>query len=328
MHYMFCISGFSGAGKDECASRLVNHYQAVQTGLADPGKRHMADAYDFTEQQLYGPSHFRNAGDVRIPKNIFYDRKLQRFSDSFPSDLVEAGEEKYKFNPEKKYWTYSAIVQGYQPRPHVLLEQDPRHKFMGESMKIFVQEGDPEFWLSPREALQQYMEKMNQLDIYTWIRKGIENQLFLATRKYGYNRMMGLVQLETAKVQGISSTRLSVVPQGENIHTCFADFRHIPEIQYTKELAERSFVKFQPVLIRVKRPNIPKPPYDHRSETEQVKIRDAAFDAIVHNDKDLPHLYAQIDAVISRAISGDIPPNPWKTDYVIPGRKPEEGYAP
>ena len=69
MHYIIAISGFSGSGKDEAVSQLIRKYYAIQTGLADPGKRHLADAYGFTEEQLFGPSHFRNAGDLRIPKN-------------------------------------------------------------------------------------------------------------------------------------------------------------------------------------------------------------------------------------------------------------------
>src|SRR5271157_5972054 len=67
-HLMICVSGWAGTGKDECSGRLVREHQAIHTGLADPGKRHMADAYGFTAEQLWGPSKFRNAGDKRYPK--------------------------------------------------------------------------------------------------------------------------------------------------------------------------------------------------------------------------------------------------------------------
>jgi hypothetical protein len=318
MHYMVCISGFAGAGKDECATQLVNNHGAVQTGLADPGKRHMADAYGFTEKQLFGPSQFRNAGDVRIPKNTFREFDLTKWNGPLP-DLKPGINKKYKIDLTKKYWTYPTAY-GNQ-RPYFDTESDGRLSF--------VQEGDPEFWLSPREALQIYLEKMNTLDIYTWIRKGVEDQLYIASGKYGYNRMRGLLPAEEVyELAGGEQPSGIILPRIQNKITCFADFRHIQEIQYVRDFSKKSMVSYQPILIRVKRPSIPVPPYDHRSETEQTKIRDAAFDAIVHNDEDLSHLYAQIDYVIQKTIGGEIKPKSWLSEYVIENRKPSEGYAP
>jgi hypothetical protein len=309
MHYMFCISGFAGAGKDECAGRLVKEHHATQTGLADPGKRHMADAYGFTEQQLFGPSPFRNAGDVRIPKNTFYEYGLEELlGQVFPHHIVAGKDPKYAIDTKKKYWVYATHFLDDR-RPYLQRE---------DGWLIFVQEGDPEFWLSPREALQQYLEKMNQLDVYTWIRKGVADQLMLASpaplepRKY--DRMKGLVFGENG-------------PARNHQITCFADFRHIPEVQYVRDLAARND-QFKPILIRVKRPSIPVPPYNHRSETEQVKIRDTAFDFIVHNDKDLPHLYGQMDSIVTRVLDEKVRVKHWSREYVLPDRKPEEGYAP
>jgi hypothetical protein len=313
MHYMVCISGFAGAGKDECAGQLTKEHHALQTGLADPGKRHMADAYGFTEQQLFGPSQFRNAGDIRIEKNGFRDMGLKKWNEPLPAELQPGTESKYKVDTSKPYWIYET------PHPEVMrpfLDKNERRY-------VFVQQGDPEFWLSPREALQQYLEKMNMLDVYTWIRKGVEDQLLLATGRWGYSRMRGLVRADEEDFEGVVS-----LGRSETAITCFADFRHIPEVQYVRELAARSLVPFTPILVRVKRPSIPVPPYNHRSETEQVKIRDAAFDAIVNNDQDLPHLYGQIDHIIHLAKTGKIPPNPWQENYVIQNRQPEEGYAP
>ena len=316
---MICISGFAGAGKDECASQLVNGHHAVQTGLADPGKRHMADAYEFTEQQLFGPSPFRNAGDIRIQKNSFYERNLQELPmQIFPSDLVAGSESKYSIDGSKKYWTYGTDVLDSK-RPHC--------KRDGGGWTVFVQECDPEFWLSPREALQIYLEQMNKLDVYTWIRKGVIDQLRIATGEFGYNRMHGLIPANTPLNEPVfSSTKWA--KHSEHVITCFADFRHIPEIQWIREYESDAMHPFRPILIRVKRPSVSVPPYNHRSETEQTKIRDEAFDAVVQNDRDLPHLYGQIDHVVQLAKSGKLPVKSWRPDYVIPNRKPEEGYAP
>jgi hypothetical protein len=320
MHYMVCISGFAGAGKDECASQLVHGHNAVQTGLADPGKRHMADSYGFTEQQLFGPSPFRNEGDTRIEKNSFRGFGLKSWTKSLPADLKEPTDKKYAINPEKRYWVFErqfwkpVDITLDQPRPYVI---DETNKEGFATQTVFVQEGDPEFWLSPREALQIYLEKMNTLDVYTWVRHGVNTHHFLSSGKYDYNRMKGLIPVDRTTPK-----------RDSHFLTCFADFRHIPEIQYVREYSERPDVSVFPILIRVKRPSIPVPPYNHRSETEQVKIRDAAFDAVVHNDRDLSYLYAQIDNVIQRAKAGDIAPNPWRESYVIADRRPEEGYAP
>ena len=311
MHYMVCISGFAGAGKDECASQLVKNHGAVQTGLADPGKRHMADTYGFTEQQLFGPSQYRNAGDTRIPKNSFREFNLKKWEGPIPSDLKEGLNKKYIIDHEKKYWTYASTYANQRP-----------YLDNSDGQLAFVQEGDPEFWLSPREALQIYLEKMNTLDIYTWVRKGVEDQIYIASRQWGYHRLSGLIAIEDPIIH-----RASMVQAGDDKITCFADFRHIQEVQFVRDFAKRSLVSYKPILIRVKRPSISTPPYDHRSETEQVKIRDAAFDAVVHNDRDLPHLYTQIDNVMKRVVSGELQPKSWSSEFVIESRKPSEGYA-
>jgi hypothetical protein len=283
---------------------VKNHY-AVQTGLADRGKRHMADAYGFTEEQLFGPSAFRNAGDIRIPKNSFHEVHLRELPlQIFPSNLVKGTEDKYQIR-ERKCWIYTTNFLDSR-RPHCIN--------VDGSLTIFVPECDPEFWLSPRESLQIYLEKMNTLDVYTWIRKGVEDQLALVKGGVIYERMKGLVPGHKG-------------PALRHHFTCFADFRHIPEIEYVRNFSAHN-PKFMPILVRVKRPSIKKPPYNHRSETEQTKIRDAAFDVIVQNDKDLPHLYAQMDEIVLRAKAGDIPSNPWRSEYIIQDRVPAEGYAP
>jgi len=307
MHLMVCISGFSGSGKDEFAKRLLQNYNAIQTGLADPGKRHMADAYGFTEQQLFGPSQFRNAGDLRYPKNNQKEVGLRPLNGSLPTSedgLIGA------LDPEVKYWVYEARGEGPNSnKPYVPTK-------LGKAL-FFVREGDPEFWLSPREALQQYLEKMNNLYLDTWIRKGIEDQLLLATGKYKYNRMHGV----TRDLSVDSANPSDVV-------TCFADFRHIHEVRYTRHAAQSSLVPFTPVLVRVKRPSITKPPFNHRSETEQVQIRDAAFDFIVHNDKTIEYLHSCADDIVKLSTQDGFKSKVWDDSYVIPNRKPEEGYAP
>jgi hypothetical protein len=60
------ISGQLGSGKDSAADRLVTKFGLVKVALADPIKRYGYNVFHFTEEQLWGPSNFRNALDDRF----------------------------------------------------------------------------------------------------------------------------------------------------------------------------------------------------------------------------------------------------------------------
>lgn len=58
----------AGAGKDAAADRLVEAHKFVRIGLADPLKRICQDVFQFTDEQLWGPSAMREAVDKRYPR--------------------------------------------------------------------------------------------------------------------------------------------------------------------------------------------------------------------------------------------------------------------
>jgi len=247
---MICVSGFSGSGKDEFCKGLEKaskdkDYYFLQTGLADPAKRHMADVYGFTEQQLFGESKYRNGGDLRYPKisNI----ESYYISGTYRIPINEA-KDRLKFKKD-----YEQFSNGF-------IEVDP---------------GDPNFWLSPREALQEYCEKMNQLYIKTWVEKGVKDQMKVVSGIYDYTRFFGL------------TGRDSIRNRKECFVTCFSDFRYLHEFKYVKNLPYRVEVH----LVRIKNPKVPNPPYDHISETQQVSALDGEFDHVIVNDKDIDHLH-------------------------------------
>jgi len=62
------ISGFAGSGKDQLAKYLAP-FGATNVALADPLKRIVRDVYDFTDEQLWGPSAERNKPDPRYPRD-------------------------------------------------------------------------------------------------------------------------------------------------------------------------------------------------------------------------------------------------------------------
>lgn len=61
--------GLAGSGKDTAADILVQKRNYVKVALADPLKRFCREVYDFSEEQLWGPSSARNAGDPRYSRS-------------------------------------------------------------------------------------------------------------------------------------------------------------------------------------------------------------------------------------------------------------------
>lgn len=57
-----------GVGKDTMADYMVEKYGFVKVSMADPFKRIAKEVYEFSDEQLWGPSESRNAGDERYPR--------------------------------------------------------------------------------------------------------------------------------------------------------------------------------------------------------------------------------------------------------------------
>jgi hypothetical protein len=223
-HYMFAFSGYSGVGKDECVKPLVEKHNAIHIGLADVAKRHVMDLYQFTVDQMFGPSENRNKLDSR-------------------------------------------------------------------------------YGLTPRHILQEYMRIMQDMYSYTWIDKGLSIAMDIAdvdifkddyVFKYSYSKIVGL----------ISSQENICYPISSPVITVFSDFRHWHDIK--RPLVFKSD-KFIPVLIRIKRPSIQKPPFDHRSEIEQSTIPDSEFNFIIDNNFDVPCLHYQVEKVVSYVFGFGVP---------------------
>jgi hypothetical protein len=68
IHMLIGLTGKAGAGKDTSADYLVKQYGCVKIALADPLKRICKDVFDFSDDQLWGPSESRNAEDLRYPR--------------------------------------------------------------------------------------------------------------------------------------------------------------------------------------------------------------------------------------------------------------------
>lgn len=315
MHFVIAFSGYSGTGKDECAGQLVRSHGAIHTGLADPAKRHMADVYEFSRDQLFGPSHFRNSGDVRYPKPVFEKFGFASAGTGMEVSMTPGiiGE----VRPEKSYFKSSmrdipglwAIrgKPGWPDAPYV------PERLGGAT--VFIESDNPNFFLSPREALQLYCDQLNRLYLNTWVRYGIEVHKRLASVSTSvgsgyrfqnkYDRMTGVTKADPADESLYRDW-------GAPIITCFSDFRHRHEIRYARQAADT----YVPVMVRVKNPKVPNPPYDHRSEVEQSTIPDRAFDFVVDNDGTLEDLYAKVDGIVNTITAPGWSPLPQDTKLV------------
>lgn len=62
---LIVLSGTAGAGKDSVADVLADNFGWHRYSLAGPLKRFASDMFNFSDEQLYGPSSARNAPDPR-----------------------------------------------------------------------------------------------------------------------------------------------------------------------------------------------------------------------------------------------------------------------
>jgi hypothetical protein len=67
MRYVLGISGFAGCGKDTLADHLVAEHGFTKCSLADPMKRLCQRIFEFTDEQLWGASQYREQADDRWP---------------------------------------------------------------------------------------------------------------------------------------------------------------------------------------------------------------------------------------------------------------------
>lgn len=75
----FC--GQAGSGKDTAADLLVKNHGFAKVALADPLKRICWDVFNFTEEQLWGPSAERNKPDERYLRTLSDDEWAARYED-------------------------------------------------------------------------------------------------------------------------------------------------------------------------------------------------------------------------------------------------------
>lgn len=75
------VCGKAGSGKDTIADILVKDHGFVKVAFADPLKRICQEVFEFTTEQLWGPSEKRNEADFRYLRSNFMDENGDQVTD-------------------------------------------------------------------------------------------------------------------------------------------------------------------------------------------------------------------------------------------------------
>ena len=256
------VSGQAGAGKDEVAGRLVSHHGFQQVALADPLKRLGYLVFGFTENQLWGPSTYRNKVSNEFKKGDGWKESLKRLKWYGPAWTADA----LRISPtsEKAKLAYTKLETWFE-----WLERNHHD-------------------LSPRVMLQTLGTEWGRDVVGTNV--WVAYMLFVARKllktdemslDYEYNRKDGLTQVEeSSNIRGVVvsdirfKNELEIVPKAGG----FLIRVLRPE---TDEVAQEVGIA------------------SHPSESDQLEFSNDLFDAILKNEGSLKDLYENVDVIAS-----------------------------
>lgn len=267
------ICGLAGSGKDSVGNFICQDFGFVRMAFADSMKRIVRDVYDFTDQQLWGPSEFRNAPDMRYPRAAHTWAKLP----TRERPLNE--EEKVKW-PEAQH----AVERDWYGCACCGLE--------AQTKRVFADEHDEQWkigdvgpcFLTPRYALQQLGTGWGR-DCYgdTWVMVTLRHAKLLLGMEsgepggYWYDQKRGLMG-------NVATNHIPDFQPG----VILTDVRYLNEIRAIKAAGGK--------VVRVVRPGagLTGGAALHSSETEQAGLPDSEFDAVIPNDEDLDALRSRV----------------------------------
>lgn len=242
---LIAVSGLAGSGKDSVADVLVKG-AFVRVALADPLKRIARDVYDFSDEQLWGPSFKRNEPDERYPReHTWIDGQCLCCGAAFPA------------------------LRAY---PNGRMERDTA----------------PQCYLTPRYALQRLGTEWGRDNFpNTWVNYAVRVYHRLQNGDCYYDQKSGL-RTTSFVGEGASPYHSSSWMRSKR-DVVISDARFKNELAGIKAAGGK--------VIRVKRPGVEAPAWQHASETEQMEIPDSEFDYIVVNDGTLEDLAGKVDAL-------------------------------
>lgn len=172
------LVGQAGSGKDTTAELIAKHYNSISIAQSDPMKAFCFDYFNFSVEQLWGPSSARNAKDVRfslhsVRKNLL-DRIRRGGARGWLEQLLPTTNKQGLEN------AYAGLVDWAQT---LLLDA-------GEAGG-----------LTPRKTLQtlgtEFGRKFGDMDM--WVNYATRNALRLLGGGYSYERTRGLYFNREAK---------------------------------------------------------------------------------------------------------------------------------
>ncbi len=155
--FLIGISGNLNAGKDTAAGIIAKKYDFTIIAFADPIKRIAQDVFDFTDDQLWGPSYLRDIPDTRYPlnnKDGFLTPRmcLQKLGTSWGRECYDQIWVDYTLRIVKKLqtggWSYhfkEGIKEDYRAPPQNVIISDSRfenelngiNKYGGKLIRIY-----------------------------------------------------------------------------------------------------------------------------------------------------------------------------------------------
>lgn len=209
------LLGHSGSGKDTVAKIATELCDCTSLAMADPLKRICKEVFDFSDEQLYGPSEKRNEPDKRYWRHLPVDTYLTpRYAlqtlgtewgrDCYPNVWVDLG-----IRRAKKFLAMVKEVPGKcNDCGHSIIEKLPAYalvfitdvRFINEAERIITAGG--EIWKIERPSYQGDIPSgvpnhpsetaIDSEAMRAWVTHGINNAGTLSDLK---NRVDVLVSL-------------------------------------------------------------------------------------------------------------------------------------
>lgn len=251
-----------GAGKDAAAARLIEKHGFVRIGIADHLKRICKAVFDFSDEQLWGPSDMRNKPDRRYP------RGGKHGADNMKGYLARRNERE----------------ELERSRP---VDYETKHRVA----RTLEAEWEAMAYLTPRYALQQLGTQWGR-DCYdqVWIEDALRTaKQLLSDDSTAYTEKEGLIE----RVQQYPQGEFKVVDNWPKPlkGVVFSDVRFHNEYKAIKAAGGN--------IVRVRRyswePFKKNVDTTHQSETELSAYGDDKFDYILDNGGDLHHLGNLVD---------------------------------
>lgn len=264
-----------GAGKDAAASRLIEKHGFVRIGIADHIKRICKAVFDFSDNQLWGPSQERNKPDHRYPRG----------GKNGPRDM-----ESYLSAKKIRIALEKERPADYETRHPLALRDEAFYESLA--------------FLTPRYALQQLGTEWGRTCYDSvWIDDALRTAKRLLEGRTYYSEKFGLQLKPTPEeldsMDAVYAQDLMRTVRG----VAFSDVRFVNEFKAIKEAGGK--------IVRVRRfswkPFADSVDTSHQSETELINYDDGQFDYIIDNGGDLDHLSLMVDRMVD-VLRGKIRP--------------------